>query len=264
MSVKVIFRGLILFRTDWVNKKEVIVEALLPNTGRPPKQGSLDGKKHHDNKEARRHHPGLLRVPGPKAIDITHAVIDFSPGSGGPLYADASPVLDSFPRIDRVKQHPGEPLLVDADAPVAARVDMRFAKLPRLSGTDVEADFKFGDLSGLPLALVATFEEPINVRVTTVASPPLTVNVENGETLYIYHADDVDPDDKKLTEKKPNPEPGDEDIDFKWYYSLVEPRGDLFENWATGGLPVPVYAPGDPDATGRTHPRVSTCFPAWI
>ncbi len=262
MAVTVIFRGLILFRTDWVNKKEVIVEALMPNTGRQPK-GSSDGKKHHDDKEARRHHPGLL-IPGTKPIDITHAVVDFSPGSSGWLYAPALPVLGTFPRIERVNGQSGEPLVVDAHAPVGARIDMRFAKLPALSCPNGEAHFKFGTMSGLPLELVATFEEPINVTVTTAASPQMTVKVEDGGRLYIYHADDVDPDEKQLTEPKETPQKGDQDIDFKWYYSVVEPRGDSFEEWAKAGLPVPVYDPGDYSHKGPPVPRVSTCFPAWI
>lgn len=261
MAVTVIFRGLILFRTEWINKNEVIIDALLPNTGRPPK-GSPDKKKHHDNKEdARRHHPGILLAPDDNPIDITHAVVDFMPGSSGAFYANASPVLDTFPRIDRVNGHSGEPLLIDPDAPIAARVDMQFAIEPRMSTDDVEADYTFRGLSGLPLALVATFDEPINVRVTTAVSPPVTIPLTHGQKLYIYHADHVDPNEKKLTEKETESQPGDEDIDFKWYYSLLEPRGSSFADWATGGLPVPVYAP---DPRKPTHPRVSTCFPARV
>ena len=91
----------------------------------------------------------------------------------------------------------------------------------------------------------------------------MTLNVEDGETLYIYHSDDVDPNETKLKDKKQSKlKKGVGDIDFRWYYSLVEPRGDSFDKWAEGGLPVPEYDPSD--GPKMESPSVSTCFPAYI
>jgi hypothetical protein len=124
--------------------------------------------------------------------------------------------------------------------------------------------FKFGSKTSLALALEITLSGPLTVRVTTATSPSTIVNVAADETLYVYHADHLDPNKDKLEKKEERPKKGSEDLDFKWYYSLVEPRGASFSAWAAGHLPAPVYDPPDMEPSSPPFPSVSTCFPAWI